>query len=119
VIDTMNKPKKRWLDAQIVIASLAMTFTLALWNLFASGGPKGSATQSTVQDPQVPEPTSTQVPAATGTAVVLPSGQLAPMKVLLGGKAPVAPVVVSSSGRGSSGSRSASAPVTTTRSSHP
>jgi hypothetical protein len=117
-----NKPKRRWLDAQIVIASLAMTFTLALWNLLASGSPKSSSTQVVDQKPQAPEtpetpgPTATPAPAATGVTN-LPNGQLAPMKVLLGGKAPVAPVVVVSSGGGSSGSHPA--PVTSTRSSHP
>jgi hypothetical protein len=30
-----SRPKKRWIDLKVVIASLALTITLYLWNVFA------------------------------------------------------------------------------------
>lgn len=31
----MNNKTNRWLDVQVVIVALALTFTLALWNIFS------------------------------------------------------------------------------------
>jgi len=135
----MNKPKKRWLDTQIVVASLAMTFTLFLWNLFSRGGAgskSGSPTQAPPDDTATPAPTDTPEPPPTtapasagvalpSSAVLLPDGQLAPMKILLGGQAPLpsAPAAPAQSkhsgGGGSSSSKPVPPSVTTTHSSHP
>ena len=38
----MQNKTNRWLDVQIVILTLAMTFSLSLWNLFAGGNRSGN-----------------------------------------------------------------------------
>jgi hypothetical protein len=136
-----KKSKFRWLDAQIVIAALAVTASLALWNVFAAAarhpvlGPisirmaerlyKNTATAA------VATPVPTTLPSVTPglTQIHLP-----PLHLLLGGHAPVVQVVVVSNRGGSSGGQASSVsgtgggggpvsnpppPVTTTASSHP
>lgn len=82
----IGKPANRWLDVQIVIASLGMAFSLFLWNIFAGGS------QSTTQ------PVSTgSTNLAPTTQVDLVPTQAAPHSsgtVLLGGSAPVVQPVV-------------------------
>jgi hypothetical protein len=73
-----NKPANRWLDVQIVIATLAMTFVLALWNLFAGTGTinNGSNVNS-----------RTQITTSSSSVSSAPS---APGTILFGGSAPSA-----------------------------
>ncbi len=135
------KPKKRWLDAQIVLASLAMTFTLVLWNVFSGGRRQGNPQTGAGTIPNPQDPTATAVPTEAPTTLPTASGptatidpltvHLPPIKIMLGGKAPPpVQVVVSGSGSQSSGSNhgggsvsgspaSAPPPVTSTGSSKP
>ncbi len=132
-----KRPRNRWLDIQVILASLAVTFSLGLWNVFA----KGSRPLTSTITPPTPDPTSTftftPAPDPTATPTVDPSAPLHLPKVhlLLGGSMPVAPVVQAASSNGSSagssktqnnaqkggGSNPASAPppVTNTGSSKP
>ena len=94
-----NKSKKRWLDVQIILASLAVTFTVGLWNVFARDNrlvvnPAGT-------QPADPTFTYTYTPNPTPTATVDPNVpvRLPQVHLLLGGKMYVPPpVVVASSG---------------------
>lgn len=116
-----SKPANRWLDVQIVIATMAMTFSLFLWNTFASG----QSSFVTVPGPEPlvslpPDPGGRQdsgssaklnvVPAAT-PANVNPAQPQSFGTIFLGGSAP----------QTSSVSAGSAAPVivTTTRSSRP
>jgi hypothetical protein len=92
-----NRSKNRWLDIQILLASLAMTFTLGLWNMFA----RGSRLVASTVIPPTPDPASifTFTPDPTATAPMDPSApvRIPRVHILLGGKMPVAPVVVAAS----------------------
>ena len=137
-----KKSKFRWLDAQIVIAALAVTGSLALWNVFAAAarhpvlGPISMRLSESLY-----KNTPAGVTATTATAVPtqmaapgLTQIHLQPLHMLLGGHAPVVQVVVVSKpgspsggspassvsgGGGGGGPVSAPPPVTTTGSSHP
>ena len=87
----MQNKTNRWLDVQIVIVALALTFSLGLWNLFA--GNDRSVNSGTTSNPQ-------------GIAVSASAPQPS-SRIFLGGPAPQSP------------SFSAPAPVTTTGSSRP
>jgi hypothetical protein len=92
-----NRSRHRWLDIQILLASLAVTFTLGLWNMFA----RGSRPLASAATPPTPDPatTFTYAPDPTPTRPLDPSApaQLPKVHLLLGGKMPVAPVVVAAS----------------------
>ena len=104
-----NRSKRRWLNLQIILASIAVTFTVGLWNVFARGN-------SSVVNPsgaQPPDPTFTLIytpkPTATATATLDASapGHLPQVHILLGGKMYVPPpVVAASTGGDSSGNQS-------------
>jgi hypothetical protein len=89
-----NRSKNRWLDIQVILASLAVTFTMGLWNMFA----RGSRPVASTAIPPTPDPafTFTHTPDPTTTPVVDPSApvHLPKVHLLLGGRMPVAPVVV-------------------------
>jgi hypothetical protein len=88
----MKNKTNRWLDVQIVIATLALTFSLALWNLFAGGS--RSTNSGTASNPQ---------------GVVFSSSAPQPQsRIYLGGTAPQSPSIFN-----------APAPVTSTGSSRP
>jgi hypothetical protein len=122
-----NKSKRRWLDIQIILASLAVTFTVGLWNVFAKGNKPVSSPGST----QPPDPafTFTVTPAPTATATLDPKAPLAlpTVHMLLGGNMPVTPVVMASApsnndsgnqgGGGGGGSNSKPPPASKTSSS--
>jgi hypothetical protein len=131
-----NRSKKRWLNIQIILASIAVTITVSLWNAFA----KGNRLDASPVTPPTPDPTFTFTytpnPTATATAAVDPNApvHLPQVHLLLGGKMYVPPLIVavqpSGSQAGSSGSSSrggavtnnpapAPAPVTSTSSSKP
>jgi hypothetical protein len=96
----------RWLDIQIVIATLAMTFTLALWNIFA-GASRADAVQTVTQ---------TETKPTTNTAVQ--QSALPATRLYLGGSAPQAAPSISSAPAASS-PVSAPAPAVVTGSSRP
>jgi len=124
-----SKPANRWLDVQIVIATMAMTFSLFLWNTFA--GAQSSLATLSVPEPQISLPPDqggsqgsgsaaklnvapTAVPADVNTNPAQPQPQPQSFgTILLGGSAPQ----TSSVSAGSVGG--APVPVTTTRSSRP
>jgi hypothetical protein len=130
-----KKPKKRFLDAQILIGTIAMTVTIALWNIIASAARQTSsaaiaqkfANEILSKNPDQVSPLPPAAPTAT-SAQGLSFIQLPPVKILLGGKMPVPQVVVVSSSSSSTGSVASSSggstgskpppPVTTTSSSH-
>jgi hypothetical protein len=100
-----NRSKKRWLDIQIILASLAVTFTLGLWNVFA----RGSRPVASPVSPPTPDPTFTftyaPTPTAASTLAASAPLNLPKVHLLLGGKMPVAPVVVASSPGSNSGNQ--------------
>lgn len=131
-----NKSKNRWLDVQIILASLAVTSTVALWNVFAKGSsPVASPTDVPTPDPTAtmtatPYPTAT--PMATATANPNAVVQLPKVHILLGGNLPVVPVYAAvpaapagnstnqvSAPKSSGGSKSAPPPAAKTSSSKP
>ena len=115
-----NRSKKRWLDIQLILASIAVTSTVALWNNFARGARAAEAPAAppppdptfTLTYTPAPTATATAVPAATVAATQDPSAviHLPKVHLLLGGKLPVIPVVVAAqpSGGGSSSQNSGS-----------
>jgi hypothetical protein len=137
-----KKSKFRWLDAQIVIAALAVTASLALWNVFAAAARHPVLGPISIRlSERLFKNTPTAVAAASATAAPtqmatpgLTQIHLPPLHLLLGGHAPVVQVVVVSNSGGSTGGSPASSvsggggggtvsvpppPVTTTGSSHP
>ncbi len=93
-------PKKRWLDVLVILASVAVTSTLAFWNTFAKGS-------HTAVSPAGSKPKDTQlVITETPTPTIDPYApvQLPKVHLLLGGSMPVARVViVNSSPAGTTG----------------
>jgi hypothetical protein len=116
-----NKPKRRWLNLQIILASIAVTFTVGLWNVFARAG--SAVVVPAGAQPPDPKFTFTYTPAPTATATLDPKApvQLPQVHLLLGGKMPVAPVVMASSSSspdlGSTGGGNSNPPSTNTGSS--
>jgi hypothetical protein len=103
-----NKSANRWLDVQIVIATLTLTFSLALWNLFAGGSrPVSTGANLTSQSQSVasPPPASAPLPVASPPPASAPLPQV---RIYLGGAAPQSPSIPS-----------APEPVTNTSSSRP
>ena len=69
-----QSPKtNRWLDVQVVIATIAMTFVLALWNMFAGNN------QVSVNN---------RNPLTTSSSPAISSAPSSPGTILLGGAAP-------------------------------
>ena len=129
-----KKPKFRWLDTQIGIASAAVVATLGVWNLIAAAARtpvlKPIATRMAASLSPTPPPTATPMPPPTATPAGLTVVHLPPLHLLLGGKLPPPPQVVvvsasSATSHNSSGGGSSSQPsnppppVTSTKSSHP
>jgi hypothetical protein len=90
-----NRSNRRWLNLQVILASIAVTFTVGLWNVFAKGS--GQNANSSGQQPSDPtiEMTDTPDPTAIATSTVDPNApvRLPQVHLLLGGKAYVPPVV--------------------------
>lgn len=105
-----NNGSRNWNDVQLVLAALAMTLTLGLWNIFAEPD-LAHAKENLEQQPSTPP--ATAIPSVAGTPTRLP-----PIKILLGGVAPQLKVVQQPSARRSGRSGGGGGgPVTTTRSS--
>jgi hypothetical protein len=89
-----NRSKRRWLNLQIILASIAVTFTVGLWNVFS----KGNSPVVNPSGTQPPDPTFTftYTPNPTATAIVDPNApvHLPQVHLLMGGKMYVPPVVV-------------------------
>ena len=137
-----KKPKKRFLDIQVILASLAITSSLALWNIFAKGSrPVVNPTSAPTENPNF---TYTYTPTSPATATTIATATTDPkapvhlpvVHLLLGGSMPAPQAVVVSSGavppsastgNGTGGGGTISnpppapppPPVTSTQSSHP
>jgi len=132
-----NRSKFRWLDAQLVIAALAVTGSLVLWNVFAAAARKPVFGPASVRMAErlykrlgtgvIATQTATALPGATPdmSTPALTGIHLPPIHLLLGGKAPPAQVVVVNSSASVSGGGASNPPpappppVTSTGSSHP
>jgi hypothetical protein len=112
----MQNKTNRWLDVQIVIASLAMTFSLALWNLFSGGNQGVSSTSSFSGSKTSTSPSASSYPSSTAAQPVTsaPQASVPQGRIYLGGTAPG-----SSLSGTSSGNANVPAPVTSTGSSRP
>ena len=79
-----NKPKTRtWYDVQMAIAAVAMSLTLALWNLFA-GPDRAQAARKMAEEALVtPPPVPTEAPVVALTPAPMPI-----VKIIFGGSAP-------------------------------
>ncbi len=96
-----NKPQgKSWSEIQMAITAVAITATLAFWNLFATPDKAEAVAQveEAFTPPPPPLPTETAEPTATVAAV--PTTQslgLVPIKIIYGGTIPTnqqQPIVV-------------------------
>jgi hypothetical protein len=83
-----NTGTSNWKDIQMVMAAMAMTITIGLWNIFAAGD---LASAEEAQAVDIPSPT---VPPPTA---VLPPTPLPQVKIMLGGQAPQVKVIQQSS----------------------
>lgn len=80
---TTNKPKTRtWYDVQMAIAAIAMSLTLALWNLFA-GPDRAQAARKMAEEAQAIPPVPTEAPV-----VALAPAPMPIVKIIFGGSAP-------------------------------
>ena len=79
-----NRPKTRtWYDVQMAIAAIAMSLTLALWNLFA-GPDRAQASRKMAEEAQAtPPPVPTEAPVVALTPAPMPI-----VKIIFGGSAP-------------------------------
>ena len=97
----------KWLDLQLIIAAVAMTSVLTLWNMFA-GPDKEKAVEKAAADQ------AAQIPTIMPTPIVVSTMPPLGTTVLFGGEAPKPQVVVQSGGSGGGGGGGA---VTSTKSS--
>ena len=95
-----NKPApKKWIDIQIVIATISMASTLVFWNMFA--GPDREAAAKRAQEKAAaipPQPTATAEPIVAVQPTPLGDG-----KILFGGNAPQTKIIVQTGGRNGGG----------------
>lgn len=74
---------RTWYDVQMAIAAIAMSSTLALWNLFAGPDREQAARKAAEQAQAVPVPT--ELPATALTPTPMPI-----VKIIFGSSAPQA-----------------------------
>ena len=89
-----NKPQgKSWSEIQMAITAVAITSTLAFWNIFSTPDQNQVAAKAaqTPIPPTPPPPTETEQP--TETAVPTASMALRPIKIIYGGNAPQQQVI--------------------------
>jgi hypothetical protein len=101
-----NRPvPKKWIDIQVVIATISMASTLVFWNMFAGPDREAAAKRAQEQASVVPpQPTATAEPI-----VVVQPTPLGDGKILFGGNAPQTKIIVQTSNRkGGGGGGSAS-----------
>jgi hypothetical protein len=101
-----NRPApKKWIDIQVVIATISMASTLVFWNMFA--GPDREAAAKRVQEQAAsipPQPTATAEPIAEIQPTPLGDG-----KILFGGNAPQTKIIVQTRNRNGGGGGGGSA----------
>jgi len=105
----------KWADMQLVIATIALTSVLALWNMFAGPDIEKVAEKVTEEQPTSP-PTVASTPAPVAAPTLPPLGYT----VLFGGEAPKPQVIVvqnQGGGGGNNNGGGGGAPVTQTKSS--
>jgi hypothetical protein len=96
----MQNKTNRWLDVQIVIASLALTFSLALWNLFAGGSrPVSTVTASSQRGKAAYAPSAATAAPALQASSPIYLGGAAPQPPSYNAPAAPAPVTITSSSR--------------------
>ncbi|MCX6078578.1 MAG: hypothetical protein NTW32_03500 [Chloroflexi bacterium] len=91
-----NKPQgKSWSEIQMAITAVAITATLAFWNIFSAPDKSLAAAKmaETSTPPAPPTPTETELPTETAVSAPTASLGLRPIKIIYGGKAPVQQVV--------------------------
>jgi hypothetical protein len=105
----MQKKKKSWLDIQIILASLAVTLTVGLWNVFAMANRQvASAAGNPPVNPPPADPTNTSLyhpsPTAARAAATDPNAPLSlpVVHILMGGSLPVVRVAQTAPTAGSS-----------------
>jgi hypothetical protein len=106
----MMKKKKSWLDLQIILASLAVTVTVGLWNVFVMGSRQvANAAGNPPVTPPPADPTNTYIydPTSTSAATAITvdaNGKVTLPKVhiLMGGSLPVIHVAQAAPTAGSS-----------------
>jgi len=94
-----NKPApKKWIDIQVVIATISMASTLVFWNMFA--GPDRESAEKRAQEQAAipPQPIITAEPIITAQPTPLGDG-----KILFGGNAPQTQIIVRTGGGGGGG----------------
>jgi len=117
-----QRKTNRWLDVQIVITTLAMTFTLYLWNLFAGQAPQVVEASGQASNLEMENLVNAEAEGTVVTVIPTAVPTQAPARVsgpiFFGGAAPQAGPVVSN-GSSSQAVQPAAAPVivTNTRSS--
>jgi len=83
-----SKPQKNWGEIQLAIAAIALTVTLAFWNLFST--PQKQQVQVLPTDTEVPPPQDpTEIPVQLPTQA--PAMAFVPVKIIFGGTAPQQP----------------------------
>jgi hypothetical protein len=96
-----GKPTPRkWVDIQLVIATISMTAVLAFWNMFAGPEKEKAAAKAATEEQAKPMPTATEIPI-----VVIPEATMPPpgYKILFGGEAPKPKVIIQTVKRGGGG----------------
>ena len=110
---TNKPPKKSWREIHLAVTAVAVTATLAFWNVFATPAkpqPVVQVTDTATPPPPPPDPTDTAQPAAAAQPTLSGLG-LKPIKIIYGGLAPMQQVVqVSATSTPGSISVSAAAP---------
>ena len=107
-----NPGSRNWNDVQMVLAAMAMTLTVGLWNVFAA--PDAALAKESAQEPAAPPPTE-----PTATIPTSPTA-LPPVKIMLGGVEPQTVIVQQAARRNNNnggGGGGGGGPVTSTRSS--
>lgn len=90
---------RKWTDIQMVIATIAMTTVLGLWNMFA-GPDREKAAQKAALDQVKVVPTPTEIPTATAVSATMPPPGFT---IIYGGEAPKPQVIVQRGGGGGGG----------------
>lgn len=86
----MAPKKKNWNEIQMVITTLSITATIAMWNMYA-GDAKAKAVEA---EKAVIPPTPTFIPDPTSTPVPAPTQMVyKPIKIIYGGTPPAPEVV--------------------------
>jgi uncharacterized membrane protein YgcG len=99
-----NRPApKKWIDIQVVIATISMASTLVFWNMFAGPDREAAAKRAQEQAASIPpQPTATAEPIAEPIVAIQPT-PLGDGKILFGGNAPQTKIIVQTRNRNGGG----------------